>query len=1026
MIKKILTALLLCLIGLSSYGDAKPKYDFVKGDNQLSLKAQRTTRVLQKYFPNEIDREIVINTILEFVRERPTSKTSGWIDIDQIETLCTNGGYDLTKSEDQKKCINFVRAFVALTLDDYYEVCGKDAHVKGITAYCIDNVFYHENTLADTQVTMLEAVGLAKEYVRINANKYNNDVIECSDKYRDDDALIAPDYFIKCRSVTDPIYYEFKFDDVTESKDINITASVEKAICEMHGVDYIYATSSQTSTFSTNVTFYPAKCKTSDATLCSKINESMKRFGYNTKMQGKDCVISDNTINSESQLRTAFGINNKAFKTGYQLSAYSEIRNNLCEYIKKNANTTITSCECNYNRTQLIKANGVVDDVLTCYANGQPIDFVFDDLSEHNKRIKQGNMEAFNCTVLGGEYQGNTCFTPDRKLCEQIAAATISECPECAKAYFDAEKNACVLPNASKANDHQKKVNIGLIVGGAVVGAGIIIYTGGTGFAVVAVAVETIGAGMELGAQMHIDGVADEFFMKANNCNDAKCAEEILKEYFKYISRMTNDLQDGEKLGIDSKMATLVEMLPEDSQFLIDIVAGCYEENGDGFDIAQCDDGTWNDAQIIRAVGIGLQFTSVFASVGKWILGANRVQTIARKTPKLTNVLKKKIPGIKSKIAQKLSKGDNVLRSDGEVVKLSKASKYTGKSKGGYIGYLFEGFTPSDQLDVFIKQLEKEGYHIEPGEDYMNLKSYRIFSDTGSDVDIESLQKQFLANATGNDKNIRLVALGKYYDNVLLEPNSWLNTYKNVVTNYVLNDPDIMEAQRNWENMSEWDRYVFMDRTNRKIRHLVAETPLPVSYSRPSKGANASYGVQRLGSSATKYLNSGAKPDYDEYFFDPKNSDFYSAISGIVHENYHYSQDIGKSDIPKWLLDYNIDNYIYNTHSYMEYLVQPIERRVRSLGEDVAKVLTKKYTGEQLKEMHEIGIELQKLDEQSLQQLGRAMVNFIDTKTDQSLRNFRATVDKIKYDRYTHPAVVEYIKSFDNFSFWERCRDIVK
>ena len=89
MIKKILTALLLCLIGLSSYGDAngdaKLKYSLVKGDNQLSLKAQRTTRVLQKYFPDEIDREIVINTILEFTRERPTSKTSGWIDIDQID-----------------------------------------------------------------------------------------------------------------------------------------------------------------------------------------------------------------------------------------------------------------------------------------------------------------------------------------------------------------------------------------------------------------------------------------------------------------------------------------------------------------------------------------------------------------------------------------------------------------------------------------------------------------------------------------------------------------------------------------------------------------------------------------------------------------------------------------------------------------------------------------------------------------------------------------------------------------------------
>lgn len=937
--------------------------------------------------------------------------------------VCIAAGWDIEQPAGKDKCDKFVQALVEKSDYKYLEVCGKDANKSDPNKHCIDDVFYHWYTVADTQVTMLQAVGLAKEYARINP-KYN-DYIECSNKSRE----VAKNDYVKCTSKLKPVYYEFKFDDVTESKDVNITASVEKAICEMHGVDYIYATSSQTSTFSTNVTFYPAKCKTSDATLCSKINESMKRFGYNTKMQGKDCVISDNTINSESQLRTAFGINNKAFKTGYQLSAYSEMRNNLCEYIKKNANTTITSCECNYNRTHLIKANGVVDDVLTCYANGQPIDFVFDDLSEGDRRIKQGNMEAFNCTVLGGEYQGKTCFTPDKKLCDQIAAATIAECPECAKAYFDTEKNACVLPNATKANDHQKKVNIGLIVGGAVVGAGIIIYTGGTGFAAVAVTIETIGAGMEFGAQMHIDGVADEFFMKANNCNDAQCSEEILKEYFQYISRMTNDLQSGEKLGIDSKMAALVEMLPDDSQFLIDIVAGCYEQGDDNFDISKCDDGTWNEAQIIRAVGIGLQFTSVFASVGKWVLGAGRVQKIASKTPGLTKALGKKIPGIKGKIAQKLSKGEKVLRSDGKTINqaLRQADNLVQqpKSTGVLVGVLDEGFMPSVQMDDFIKQLEKEGFRVEQAGDHMGKKTYKVFSDTGNNVDIELLQKQFLANATEKDKKARLAALGLYYDSAKADPDSWYKTYKEVMTEYLLNDPDVIEAKKNWYKMSEWDRYKFTNQTNRKIRHLIEENPLPVSYGRPTKGANASYGAQRLGSKATKELEAGAEIDYDMYFFDPK-SDFESLLGGIVHENYHYSQDIGKSDIPKWLLDYNIDNYNNGATSVMEYFAQPIERGVRPLGENVARALNNKYTGEKLEEMHEIGIKLQQLDEESLQQLGSAMVGFIDTKTNQSLQNFRGTVNEIRFKRDTPAEVVEYIKSFDNISFWDRCRELVK
>ncbi|MDW2994655.1 MAG: hypothetical protein R8N24_01335 [Alphaproteobacteria bacterium] len=649
--------------------------------------------------------------------------------------VCIAAGWDIKMPDGKTKCDSFVKSLLDGGSYTYYEVCGPDKGKSGGTERCIDNVFYHWYTVADTQVTMLQADGLCKEYARI---KFNDD-IECSNKSRPGTVNPNNDY-IKCTSKLTPTYYEFKFDDVVESKDINITASVGKAICEMHGVDYIYSQCSQHSTFSSEVKCYPAKCKTSDTNLCTKINESMKRFGYNTKIQNNECVISENTIISESQLRTAFGIDNLHFKTGYQLSAYSNMRSQLCEYISKNANTTITSCECNYNRTQLIR-DGKTDDVLTCYANGQPIDFVFDDLSEHNKKIAQGNMEAFACSVLGGEYQGKTCFTPDKKLCDQISAATISECPDCAKAYFDEKVNACVLPNATKANNHQKKVNIGLIVGGAVVGAGIIIYTGGTGFAAVAVTIETIAAGMELGGQIHIDGVADEFFIKANRCDNVTCAEDVLQEYFQYISRMTNDLQSGEKLGIDSKMATLVEMLPNDSQFLIDTVAGCYEDNGDNFDISKCDDGVWNPDQIIRAIGIGLQFTSVFTSVGKWMLGAGRVQKIVNQTPNLTKALQKKIPGVKDAIQKSARQGKIIKTSNGKTVKAlgQVDTEYMGKLKGWQVSYIDVVKAYNDEVQVykFTENLSGKTYYLKHTDELEEItRTKRAYDILGNRSDI--------------------------------------------------------------------------------------------------------------------------------------------------------------------------------------------------------------------------------------------------------------------------------------------------
>ena len=628
MIKKILTALLLCLIGLSSDGDAKPKYDFVKGDNRLSLNAQRTTRVLQKHFPNEIDRENVINTILGFVRERPTSKTSGWIDVDQIETLCTNGGYDLTKSEDQKKCINFVRAFVALTLDDYYEVCGKDAHVKGITAHCIDNVFYHENTIEDTQVTMLEAVGLAKEYVRINANKYNNDVIECSAEYRNDGALIAPDYFIKCRSVTEPIYYEFKFDDVEEHKDEVADESLEATICSLHGEEYIrqktihaaYAGNGQKIR---DYEYVPARCNTADSSKCKLINVTANKFARKTTFKNGACFIEARDSLDINNLRTAFGIDNKHFRIGIQIMSSVNMEETLCEYIKNAANTTITDCFCDSSKQRVYDFSGRIteaDDVYTCFANNAPIDFLFDDLNESNKTLQQGGLQGMDCMAAGGTYAGQQCMYLDEKQCELLAKANLKNCPNCKKVEY--KNGVCQLPSGADAIQVQKNQRIALIVGGAVVGVVVTVATAGTAgspvSAVVFTLVETAGAVMEYNAQVKIDGIADEFLLTSQECTSADCAEELVKQNLQRLSNVANDMQAVERNAVDIELARLVELLPDDYQLFIDILGGESLTEANHKPLFDAD--SWEPEQVWRAVGVTLQMTSVLVAVGRWVL----------------------------------------------------------------------------------------------------------------------------------------------------------------------------------------------------------------------------------------------------------------------------------------------------------------------------------------------------------------------------------------------------------------------
>ena len=87
--------------------------------------------------------------------------------------VCTAAGWDIGIPEGKTKCDKFVNALLDSGTYTYYEVCGPDKGKSGGTERCIDNVFYHWYTVADTQVTMLQADGLCKEYAKV---KFKDDI----------------------------------------------------------------------------------------------------------------------------------------------------------------------------------------------------------------------------------------------------------------------------------------------------------------------------------------------------------------------------------------------------------------------------------------------------------------------------------------------------------------------------------------------------------------------------------------------------------------------------------------------------------------------------------------------------------------------------------------------------------------------------------------------------------------------------------------------------------------------------------
>ena len=714
------------------------------------------------------DRDAQVAAAAEYNAQVKKANNAG-IPASGIWQVCKAAGWDTQTADGETKCRDFGNTLMKDATWKFKAVCGDDKSLvqKG-TGECVGDVFSNK-VLGGVKVNMLVASGLAKECARV---KYNDKDLVCSKKPRQ--TKLPPDDYVQCLSMNKNMAYEFRFDSVTATNDNVITEGTESGVCKIFGLKYSPSGSQQAQYLGNGQQIspyqsWPAACETTDAKVCSKVNESITKFGRSAKIGSTGskghtrtaCVINKNAISSPSQLRTAFGIDNYVFKKGgVQLNATQTLKNQVCTYVRTTVKSpTITSCDCNDGFTQLYDFSGMitqVDDVLTCKINGKNVDFVFDDLSENLKTIAKGGAQGMDCIAWGGTFTGKKCIGLDEKMCNTVRDANAQSCPECKLIKWNDKTKICELPASASATNLKRGLNYTAIAGGAVISVVVTIGTLGAASAPTAViltglAVETIGAGIELKAQVDIDKKADEFFTKSANCSDANCAEQILKEYFQYISRMTRDLTDEEKNATDKEMARLTEMIPNDSQFMIDIVSGCYEDSDDDFDISKCDDGVWNPDQIIRAVGIGLQFTSVFASVGKWVV--SHVQSITKQTPKLTTALQKKIPSVKNSVQKSVNEGKKVKTSNGKEPLWIRTLKNTIPEVEARIEKLLDNMFGQKLAE--ISRMRSQQANME--RDFIARNKGMLFHGSATDYKegtVEALSKAWQIHATPNVKGL--------------------------------------------------------------------------------------------------------------------------------------------------------------------------------------------------------------------------------------------------------------------------------
>lgn len=616
MIKKCLV-ILFAMLGVITHANAN-----------IKISPEAADSAIREIFSQEKDKASALATF------KANLQADGGISALSIWKVCAAGGLDYDKNAaDKTKCKQLQKKLLKEGSVTYFEVCGKDKGKSKGTEYCVDD-FFTNKFIGGTQVQMSTAIALAQEYARI---KDKDDSVTCSSAYRE----VGNDEAIKCASKNRNAFYEFVFDDVKETSDDTIRKSSQTAVCKMYGVESVEPICD-----SANGRCIGGVCK-ADAQTCPKINESLQKFGLSSKFVNGKCSVNYERLTDKKQLKTAFGIDNFAFCKGMGIQVGNEpaVDKYLKDYVAKQAGISASEVTCDPGfKTYTGQGCNVGmfaarDDVKTCHAKGQQIDFVFDDINELWETYKKGGVQAMSCKVSGGTYAGKRCIGLGKQQCDVLRKSNIATCPQCKAAEWDEATQSCVLPSAADVAALEKGVNISLMVGGAVVGVVVTVATGGAGAAIVLTGIETVGSAMEITSQLQINGMADDFLVESNKCRSASCAERIITQDLQRMSNIANDLLEAESTAIDSELARLAGLLPNNSpllQKMAGVDGSTLDKNNKGF----FDADSWEPEQVWRAVGVALQLASVAASVGKWVVG--KTGMLAKRMPQATEALASK------------------------------------------------------------------------------------------------------------------------------------------------------------------------------------------------------------------------------------------------------------------------------------------------------------------------------------------------------------------------------------------------
>lgn len=348
--------------------------------------------------------------------------------------------------------------------------------------------------------------------------------------------------------------YEFEFDDLNQTLGEQSSRSENTAICELYGGTII-------DTGDKNTEEVWQSCNVSSDTCNGAITDLARRTGHTVQYQGYCRLSRDVETVAVAHLNQIEGIDSFVFYNAGAQTRMDTAKPMVEEYLRTQFPTaTSIICDSNPKRFEGAGLRVDIDYVMSCRIDSQQIDFVFDELSVSSNMAADAGIDAMQCIINGGNYDGKFC----RWLNEDECNALNDEEQDVAR--WDTKAGACVMKDSAKYNTFKNGVRA---IGGTVVAVAVTVATGGGAVVVFAIVAtdamfEGAFAVFQRLQETNPQHRAVQFIKETQDCHNSACASAAITNHFVRLDEIMIDLSTDMQNVIMDHFEYLSSLLTEE------------------------------------------------------------------------------------------------------------------------------------------------------------------------------------------------------------------------------------------------------------------------------------------------------------------------------------------------------------------------------------------------------------------------------------------------------------------------------